>query len=56
MALICNDCVVVGKNKKIMCEHTDEPCMFMRFCAVSGKYYQSDKAKKCKVKEKSNER
>lgn len=55
MALHCNDATVVGKTKQIWCDHTGEPCLHTRFCAVSGKYYQTDAAKRCKVKEKTNE-
>lgn len=54
MALICNECRVTGKTRKIMCRNTGEPCFFMRFCAVSGKYYQTDAADKCKLKGKDN--
>lgn len=50
MALLCNDCIVEGKTHKIICERTDKPCMFMRFCQVSGKYYQTDGAGRCKLK------
>lgn len=50
MALLCNDCRVEGKAKKILCRHTGAPCAFMRFCAVSGKYYQTDAAGRCKLK------
>lgn len=54
MALICNECRVEGKTRKIMCKNTGEPCFFMRFCAVSGKYYQTDAAEKCKLKGKND--
>ena len=50
MALICNECRVEGKARKIICRHTDGPCAFVRFCAVSGKYYQTDRAAGCKLK------
>lgn len=50
MALLCNDCIVEGKTHKIICERTGGPCAFMRFCQVSGKYYQTDKAARCKLK------
>lgn len=50
MALLCNDCIVEGKTHKIICEHTGKPCAFMRFCSVSRKYYQTDKAECCKLK------
>lgn len=52
MALLCNDCTVVGKTKQIWCDITGEPCMHVRYCAVSNKYYQSDAAAKCKVRAK----
>lgn len=55
MALLCNECRVEGKNRKIICKHTAEPCLFVRFCQVSGKYYQTDAAKRCKRKDKNNE-
>lgn len=51
MALLCNDCTIVGKTKQIWCDITGEPCLHTRYCAVSGKYYQTDNAKICKVKE-----
>lgn len=54
MALICNDCECRGKNKQIWCKHTEEPCVFIRFCSVSGKYYQTDAAARCKLKGKDN--
>lgn len=50
MALICNDCRVEGKARKIICKSTEAPCLFVRFCAVSGKYYQTDAAAKCKLR------
>lgn len=50
MALLCNDVEIKGKNKQMWCLHTGAPCAHMRFCAVSGKYYQTDAAAKCKVK------
>lgn len=57
MALLCNDCRVEGKARKIICKYTALPCYFMRFCAVSGKYYQTDAAARCKVKgQKDGER
>ena len=56
MALICNDCEVRGKRKQIWCKHTDSPCAFLRFCTVSMKYYQTDGAKRCKVRNKENEK
>lgn len=52
MAMVCNDCELRGKRvKQIWCKHTGEPCMHVRYCAVSMKYYQTDAAKGCKVKE-----
>lgn len=54
MALLCNDCIVEGKTHKIICEHTGKPCAFMRFCQVSSKYYQTDRAANCKLKEKND--
>lgn len=56
MALICNDCTVVGKSRQIWCDITGEPCMHVRYCGVSGKYYQTDNAKRCKAKEKQHEK
>ena len=52
MALICNDCTVEGKKKLIRCKHTGEPCVFIRYCSVSGKYYQTDAAARCKERTK----
>ena len=54
MAMVCNDCTVEGKKKTIRCKHTDEPCYFVRYCEVSGHYYQTDAAARCKMKGKSN--
>ena len=51
MALICNDATIVGKTKQIWCDHTRQPCMHVRFCAISNKYRQTDAAKRCRVKE-----
>lgn len=53
MALICNEAIVKGKTKQIWCERTNEPCLHTRYCAVSMKYYQTDMAKKCKVRERN---
>lgn len=55
MALHCNDATIVGKTKQIWCNHTKEPCLHVRYCAVSCRYYQTDAALKCKVKEIQNE-
>ncbi len=57
MALICNECKVSGKKpKRITCEHTELPCAFIRYCALSMKYYQTDAAKTCKLRrQKENE-
>lgn len=52
MALLCNDVEIRGKNKQIWCIHTDAPCIFVRYCAVSMKYYQTDRAKECKVRKR----
>ena len=54
MAMLCNECRVEGKNKRIMCNHTEDMCMFIRYCSVSGKYYQTDRAKDCKLKGADN--
>ena len=53
MAMICNECELRGNRKprKIWCKLVDQPCLFVRFCAVSSKYYQTDEAAKCKVRE-----
>lgn len=57
MAMLCNDCELKGKRvKQIWCKITGEPCMHVRYCAVSMKYYQTDAAAKCKVRAKDNER
>lgn len=52
MALLCNECEVKGKTHQIWCKNTGEPCMHIRYCAVSSKYYQTDAAARCKLKEK----
>lgn len=54
MALLCNECEVKGKTHQIWCKHTGEPCMHIRYCAVSSKYYQTDAAARCKLKEKND--
>lgn len=48
MALLCNDVRMEGRRP--ICLHTDLPCIWLRFCKVSGKYYQSDKAKECRIR------
>ena len=50
MALLCNDCRVETDRHKIICKHTDMPCLFLRFCQVSMKYYQTDVAAECGLK------
>lgn len=50
MALLCNDAIVKGKTRQIWCEHTNEPCLHVRYCAVSMRYYQTDAAASCKVR------
>ena len=50
MALICNDATVVGKTKQIWCDHTGQPCMHTRYCAISMKYKQTEYAARCKVR------
>lgn len=54
MALLCNECEVKGKTHQIWCKHTGEPCLHVRYCAVSSKYYQTDAAARCKLKEKND--
>lgn len=56
MALICNNATVIGKTHQIWCDFTKMPCLHTRYCAVSMKYYQTDAASRCKVKEKQNGR
>jgi len=57
MALLCNDVEMRGnKVKQIWCKHTGEPCIHVRFCAVSSKYYQTDAAADCKVRKEQNNR
>lgn len=53
MGLLCNDIRMDGR--RIICLHTDEPCIFLRYCATSRKYYQTDRAKDCRVKGKKND-
>ena len=52
MALVCDRATVRGKQRQIWCGLLDKPCGFVRFCAVSGKYYQTDRAKDCKARGK----
>lgn len=54
MGMLCNECEVTGKKRAIKCNHTKEPCVFIRYCHVSGKYYQTDGAATCRLKGKSN--
>lgn len=51
MALLCNDCTVTGKTHQIWCKHTGLPCLHVRYCGVSSKYYQTDAARDCKMRE-----
>ena len=52
MALVCNECDLIGrKPKKIWCRIINGPCMHVRYCAVSMKYYQTDDAARCKARE-----
>lgn len=53
MALLCNNATVVGKTHQIWCEYTKEPCLHTRYCAISMKYYQTDGAKRCKVRKEN---
>ena len=55
MALLCNDCRIEGDRHKPICKHTDMPCMFLRFCQISMKYYQTDAAAKCGIKEQDDD-
>ena len=56
MALLCNECEVKGRTHQIWCKPTGEPCLHVRYCAVSSKYYQTDAAARCKLKEKNDEK
>ena len=57
MALVCNECDLVGrKPKKIWCRITGGPCMHVRYCAVSMKYYQTDEAARCKARKQNEKR
>lgn len=47
--LICNQAYMDGK--KIMCKRGNI-CVHVRYCAVSMKYYQTDNAKECVMKDK----
>lgn len=52
MALLCEEVELRGKKPvQIWCKHTGQPCAYLRYCAVSRKYYQTDKAKDCKLRE-----
>ena len=52
MALICDKAALQGKKPaKIWCTVVNQPCLFVRFCGVSMKYYQVDEAAKCKIRE-----
>lgn len=54
MAMICNECEIVGKSRQIWCKNTKCPCMHVRYCAVSMKYYQTDAAAHCKARTQNN--
>ena len=56
MALLCNNCNIVGKTHQIWCKHTGEPCLHVRYCAVSMKYYQTDAAAFCPMKDKKEKK
>lgn len=57
MAMVCNDCELRGKRvKQIWCKHTGEPCMHVRYCAVSMKYYQTDAAAFCPMKKEKEKK
>lgn len=56
MALLCNDCTIVGKTKQIWCDLTGKPCLHVRYCAVSSKYYQTDASAKCKIRRQYEQR
>lgn len=50
--LLCDRAVLGAKKpQKIYCDITNGPCVHVRFCAVSMKYYQTDNAKNCLAKE-----
>lgn len=54
MALLCDIATIKAEGrrvKKIWCDELGAPCAHVRFCAVSNKYYQTDAAAKCKVRE-----
>lgn len=51
MIYLCNDIELI--KGKIFCKHTGTPCAHVRYCAVSNKYYQTDNAKICKVRDKN---
>lgn len=56
MALLCNECECRGKRMEIWCKHTGEPCVFIRYCSLNGKQYQTDGAKTCKMRGKDDEK
>lgn len=47
--LLCDQAILEGTRKpqKIICEKLGGPCVHVRYCAVSMKYYQTDAALKC---------
>ena len=51
--LICEHAYIEGKKpQKIMCRKVNNLCVHIRYCAVSMKYYQTDNAKECVMKDK----
>ena len=54
MALLCNDVRMEGR--KPICLRTGEPCAHLRYCAVSRKYYQTDNAARCRLREQELKR
>jgi len=54
--LLCDKAYVKGggKPRKIYCKATGGICVHVRYCSLSMKYYQTDNAKRCLVKEETD--
>lgn len=55
--LICDKAYVEGKKpQKIFCKLTENICVHVRYCGLSMKYYQTDKAKDCVMRERDGKK
>ena len=52
--LLCDKATIRGKTHQVWCDITMEPCLHTRYCSLRMKYYQTDAAKNCRVKERKD--